>query len=491
VTVLRSGVATDVGRVRDHNEDRASAGDNLFAVADGMGGHVGGEVAARVAVQTLESAYEQNPTIAGLREAVVAANSAIWEQSLRVDELRGMGTTLTAAGLTVGPDGRDVMCLVNVGDSRAYLMSGGLVRQVTADHSLAEERVRSGEMTEAEAEVHPHRHILTRALGVGPAVDVDLWELHVRSGDRLLLCSDGLTNEVSVEQISQVLHSVKDPRKAARALVDRANAHGGNDNVTVVVVDVLVGEEGNAEPSVVSRVSLADLVGDPPTAQGARVDAPGPAPTAPSVPNGVVQTEPPTAAVPITEAPAASATATPATLGSAAAAAPVLMTNGAAGDVFVASPMPMGVPTLPPPEHLAAEEEKKAAPVPRESRRERRRRLGVPRRITVRVILFFLLLLAVPVGGVAVVRWYSMDNWYVAIDHGHLAVYQGRQGGFLGFKPRLLDLTGVTTSEVLPFRLAYLRQTVNEPSLKAGARYIANLHQEFIAQQDSLPLDEG
>jgi hypothetical protein len=354
---------------------------------------------------------------------------------------------------------------------------------VTADHSLAEERVRSGEMTEAEAEVHPHRHILTRALGVGPAVDVDLWELHVRSGDRLLLCSDGLTNEVSVEQISQVLHSVKDPRKAARALVDRANAHGGNDNVTVVVVDVLVGEEGNAEPSVVSRVSLADLVADPPTAQGTRVAASGPAATAPSVPNGVVQTEPPTAAVPITEAPA--------TPGSAAAGAPVLMTNGAAGDVFVASPMPMGVPTLPPPEHLAAEEEKKAAPVPRESRRERRRRLGVPRRITVRVILFFLLLLAVPVGGVAVVRWYSMDNWYVAIDHGHLAVYQGRQGGFLGFKPRLLDLTGVTTSEVLSFRLADLRQTVNEPSLKAGTRYIANLHQEFIAQQDSLPLDEG
>jgi protein phosphatase len=484
VTVLRSGVATDVGRVRGHNEDRASAGDTLFAVADGMGGHVGGEVAARVAVQTLESAYEHNPTIAGLREAVVAANSAIWEQSLRVDELRGMGTTLTAAGLTVGPDGRDVMCLVNVGDSRAYLMSGGLLRQVTADHSLAEERVRHGEMTEAEAEVHPHRHILTRALGVGPAVDVDLWELHVRSGDRLLLCSDGLTNEVSVDQINQVLRSVNDPRKAARALVDRANAHGGNDNVTVVVVDVLVGEEGSAEPSVVSRVSPDPMVG-PPTAGTPSAVPPPPPMTGPPGPNGAVPTEPPTAAVPITQAPPAR---TPAVPGGATLPAPGSLTEGRGGDVFVASPM--AVQTLPPPEHVAAEE-KRAAPLPKESRRQRRRRLGVPRRITVRVILFFLLLLAVPAGGVAVVRWYSMDNWYVAIDQGHLAVYQGRQGGFLGFQPRLLDLSGVTTSEVLPYRLTDLRQTVNEPSLKAGVQYIANLHQEFVAQQDSLPLDEG
>ena len=477
MTVLRSGVATDVGRVRDHNEDRASAGDNLFAVADGMGGHVGGEVAARVAVQTLESAYEHNPTIAGLREAVVAANTAIWEQGLRVDELRGMGTTLTAAGLTVGPDGRDVMCLVNVGDSRAYLMSGGLMRQVTDDHSLAEERVRHGEMTEAEAEVHPHRHILTRALGVGPAVDVDLWELHVKSGDRLLLCSDGLTNEVNAEQISRVLDSVKDPRKAARALVDRANAHGGNDNVTVVVVDVLVGEDANAEPSVVSPVSLTDPGGIP--VLDVRAAESGPSAgtsTVPPGPNASVLTDLPTAAVPATPPPAD----------------PRRTNNGAAGDVFVASPVPAGVQTPPPPEYLPApEKQRELAPLAKETRRERRRRLGIPRRITVRVILFLLLLLAVPAGGVAVVRWYSMDNWYVAVDHGRLAVYRGRQGGFLGFKPKLLDLTGVTTGDVLAFRLPDLHQTVNEPSLKAGEQYIANLHQEFVAQQDTFPPGSG
>jgi len=477
VTVLRSGVATDIGRARDSNEDRASAGDNLFAVADGMGGHVGGEVAARLAIETLQRSYDRSPTVAGLREAFVAANAAIWEQSLQIDELRGMGTTLTAAGLTVGPDGRDVMCLANVGDSRTYLMSDGQVRQVTADHSLAEERVRHGEMTEAEAEVHPHRHILTRALGVGPEVDVDLWELHVRSGDRLLLCSDGLTNEVSVEQISQVLHSVKDPRKAARALVDRANANGGNDNVTVVVVDVLVGEEETSGPSLVSRISLSGSGEVSVIAQSGEPRDPGGSARATDVTSAV-----PSAAV-LTEVQSAAPSGRP---GAANGGAPRPIVNG---DVFVASPPSVGVKTLAHVEHRP-----RPAPVePRvkESRRDRRRRLGTPRRITVRVVLFFLLILAVPAGGVAVIRWYAMDNWYVAIHHGDLAVYQGRPGGFLGFKPKLLDLTKVSTQEVLPYRLPALGHTVNEPSLKAGEQYIANLHREFVAQQNSTPLGTG
>ncbi len=368
-----------------------------------------------------------------------------------------MGTTLTAAGLTVGTDGRDVIGLANVGDSRAYLMSGGQVRQITADHSLAEERVRHGEMTEAEAEVHPHRHILTRALGISPDVDVDLWELHVGTGDRLLLCSDGLTNEVGIDQIGQVLHSVKDPRKAARALVDRANAHGGSDNITVVVVDVLVGEDGTAAPSLVSRVSGLAAITIPPAVPPETVMA------------GSAQgVEPVTAAVPaVPLAPSPN--------------------NGAAGDIFVAS-APVAVQTIPPPQYRPAPERELTA-LPRESRRERRRRLGVPRRITLRVLFFIVLVLAVPAGAVAVVRWYSMDNWYVAIDHNRLAVYQGRPGGFLGFKPKLLDLTGVTTTEVLPRRLPTLRATVDEPSLKAGEAYIANLHQEFVQQQDNTPLD--
>ena len=243
MTVLRSGSATDVGRVRRVNQDLALERPNLFAVADGMGGHVGGEVAARVAVESLERAFEREPTADGLRAAFDEANSAVWLESQANDDLRGMGTTLTAVALVGGEGGHDVLALANVGDSRAYVYSEGTMAQVTDDHSLAEERMRHGEMTEAEAAVHPQRHILTRALGVGADVESDLWELQLRTGDRVLLCSDGLSNELGMDEIAAVLHDITDPEVAARRLVEVANAHGGSDNITVVVVDVQVGED--------------------------------------------------------------------------------------------------------------------------------------------------------------------------------------------------------------------------------------------------------
>ena len=168
-----------------------------------MGGHVGGEVASQVAVEALQAAFARQASVAGLREAVAEANTAVWQRSQVQDELRGMGTTLTAAALVAQSDGRDVIALANVGDSRAYVFSGGTITQVTADHSLAEEKVRHGELTEEQAAVHPHRHILTRALGVSPDVDVDLWELHLVAGDRILLCSDGLSNEVDPDRIGR------------------------------------------------------------------------------------------------------------------------------------------------------------------------------------------------------------------------------------------------------------------------------------------------
>ena len=252
LTVLRSGSASDVGRVRNVNQDLPLERPNLYAVADGMGGHVGGEVAARVAVETLEQAFERAPTVEGLRQAFSEANAAVWQESQANADLRGMGTTLTAVALVSGPEGKDVLALANVGDSRAYLFSGGDITQVTDDHSLAEERMRQGEMTVAEAAVHPQRHILTRALGVSSQVDADMWELELRSGDRLLLCSDGLTNEVGSDEMADILGEVDDPTEAAQRLVDTANGHGGADNITVVVVDVQVGEEGDGTTSKVT-----------------------------------------------------------------------------------------------------------------------------------------------------------------------------------------------------------------------------------------------
>lgn len=252
MTLLRSGSATDTGLVRSVNQDLAMETPTLFAVADGMGGHAGGEVASRLAVETLTLAFNRQPTGAGLSEAVSEANAAVWRQSQDDPELRGMGTTITALSL-VNEDGTDNLALVNVGDSRSYRFHDGQLSQITTDHSLAEEMVRTGDLTSDEAASHPHRHILTRALGVATDVAVDLWRIHPVRGDRYLLCSDGLTNELTPEQIAEVLSSVGDPKRAAELLVQAARTHGGSDNITVIVVDVVVGEEeeeGTEAPAV-------------------------------------------------------------------------------------------------------------------------------------------------------------------------------------------------------------------------------------------------
>jgi len=278
MTLLRSGSATDTGLVRSVNQDLAVETGTLFAVADGMGGHAGGEVAARLAVDTLTVAFGSKPSGAGLSEAVNEANRVVHEHSLDNPELRGMGTTMTAAAL-VNEDGRDVIALVNVGDSRSYRYHEGELTQITVDHSLAEEMVRSGEISESEAAVHPHRHILTRALGVADDVTVDLWRIQPTRGDRFLLCSDGLTNELGSEQIAEVLATVPDPQVAADLLVRAARTHGGSDNITVVVVDVVLDDEpddgapiGGEVPAVAAVAAdfrtAADEPEPPPVAAG-------------------------------------------------------------------------------------------------------------------------------------------------------------------------------------------------------------------------------
>jgi protein phosphatase len=257
LTVLRSGSASDVGRVRTVNEDRWLESLTLFAVADGMGGHAGGEVAAAIAIESLEGGFARTPTIDGLVAAVQEANRAVWERGAEDQTLRGMGTTVVAAALVATGDG-DRLVLVNVGDSRVYRFHTGELSQLSVDHSVAEELVARGELSEAEAAVHPHRHILTRALGVSPAVEVDLWQVVPEEGDRYLLCSDGLTNEVQPDAISEVLTSVRDPHAAAEQLVALANAGGGNDNVTAVVLDVLVGEPVETDEAATADAAAAD-----------------------------------------------------------------------------------------------------------------------------------------------------------------------------------------------------------------------------------------
>ena len=396
MTVLRSGSATDVGRVRTVNQDMPLERPNLYAVADGMGGHVGGEVAARVAVETLERAFEHSPTIDGLLGAFTEANNAVWQESLLNADLRGMGTTLTAMALVGGTGGKDVLALANVGDSRAYVFSDGELSQVTADHSLAEERMRHGEMTEEEAAVHPQRHILTRALGVSSDVQADMWELELRSGDRVLLCSDGLTNEVSTEEMAEILREVDDPDEAARRLVDAANEHGGADNITVVIVDVQVGDDGDgtkARISPIGREAATIAVGTA-TASAAAATASGAgeaaAATAPSngagLPAGDATATLPAARPDDTLAPGSR-------LGFGDEPLTLAETGPRSDEFFLgtAPPVPVARATarVPPPVTPSAERGGEAPE--KESRRARRRRLGIPRRVTFRVVGFVLL----------------------------------------------------------------------------------------------------
>ncbi len=236
--LLRSAASTDVGRRRSANEDCFAIVSELglYLVADGMGGHSAGQVASRLAVESavaalgdLESATA-TPTDK-LRTAVAAANRAIFTTAQEKSELTGMGTTLVALLA-----GGQRIALAHVGDSRAYLVRGGRIRQLTDDHSLVAELVRRHEIDAHDALEHPHRHVLTRALGVRHSVEPDLAELTPARGDVFVLCSDGLTGHVLDEEIAKEVGSTSDLEAVCGRLVDLANSRGGDDNITVVCV---------------------------------------------------------------------------------------------------------------------------------------------------------------------------------------------------------------------------------------------------------------
>lgn len=246
------GFASDVGNVRETNQDRFLIADPLFAVADGMGGHQGGETASTTALEALEGAYNPTGSTNDLCESIRKANTRVWEKSQTDDSLRGMGTTLTGIARLEGDTGY-VLAVFNVGDSRTYCMHNDQFAQITRDHSFVEEMIQAGELTHEEAETHPRRNVLTRALGVDPNIEVDVIELDCNPGDRFLLCSDGLTKELGDDRIAAALRRFQDPAEAARDLVVQARLHGGHDNITVVIVDVIGDEDSVVEIRVPSR----------------------------------------------------------------------------------------------------------------------------------------------------------------------------------------------------------------------------------------------
>ena len=224
---------THVGLIREHNEDSLVALPPLFAVCDGMGGHEAGEVASKIAIETLVREAPETADGEALCRAVVAANHAVIEGAEKGDGRPGMGTTCTSVII----DGLSLV-ISHVGDSRAYLLRDSKLTQLTQDHSLVADLVRTGRITEEEARIHPQRSVITRALGSDTAMVPDLYEVVLEPTDRLLINSDGLSGMVPDEDIEKILDSCVTPEECADTLIDAALAGGGHDNVTVIVVDI-------------------------------------------------------------------------------------------------------------------------------------------------------------------------------------------------------------------------------------------------------------
>lgn len=227
------GSRTDIGCLRDHNEDSLVVTPPLFAVADGMGGHAAGEVASEIAVRVLSELAPEHPDGEALGRAIEEANRAVIQAAREGRGRQGMGTTMTAAMLE-----GERLVIAQVGDSRAYLLHQGKLQQLTRDHSLMADMIEAGQLTPEEARTHPQRSVITRALGSDAHLHPDIYEINVETGDRLLICSDGLSCMIFDDQIENTLRRVQDPQRCASQLVNEAIAAGGHDNVTVIVADV-------------------------------------------------------------------------------------------------------------------------------------------------------------------------------------------------------------------------------------------------------------
>jgi PPM family protein phosphatase len=404
-TALRWGGATHVGRVRSTNDDNYMARDDigLWAVADGMGGHRGGDVASAIASEAVGRSFAEH-TVDGLVEAIEQANQAVYETAAGDPDLTGMGTTMVALAV-VDEDGDEVLAIANVGDSRVYRYSVGELEQLTDDHSLVADLVREGSLSPEEAAVHPQRNIVTRALGVSDRVPVDILTVEPVAGDRFLLCSDGLFNEVPEPGIAAVLRRVDDPGEAADELVHLAVDGGGRDNVTVVVVDV-VDDGGRA-----GEASDALAVG---AASGLAGRA---------EPAGTTETE-----------------------------------DGSAGSGGLAFE-PAG----------ATNGSRAGAATDTADTRPRGRRL------TWRVLLFSLILLALVGGAFATIQWYGRSTYFVGFEGDRVAIFKGRPGGVLWLNPLLEETTDIERSHVPADTRDDLDAGKEQSSLGDAHRYVDRL----------------
>ena len=424
MTSFTWGGATHTGQVRAMNQDNLVTADGLFAVADGMGGHLGGEVASERAVQLLKDRAPAG--LEALIDAVRAANLGVHTEAAGNPELRGMGTTLVAV---VGTD--DGLGLINVGDSRIYLYRAGVLKQLSEDHSLVETMVRRGEITAEAALTHPQRNVVLRALGVDSEVDLDAWTLTPAHGDRLVLCSDGLFNEVSGVQIAGILESNADPQAAADRLVEAANEGGGRDNITVVVVDVDVEADTVSSPveDRLTQVLFAD--------QAARARADD-ATREVAVPVGATTPEEPD------------------------------------------EPLP---PALPPDDgHPNQDADRVPVDDDGADAGEVSEPVGAaPTRSLLRTLAFLMaIIVTFGVAAAGVGMWGRM-SWFVALSpDDQVTIYQGRPGGFLWLEPTVAERSTLRPDDLEQADLLEMDGGKVVGSLNAAEQYVENLRNRAI-----------
>lgn len=422
-TVLRWAGATDVGTVRSNNEDRylLQPEQRLWVVADGMGGHRGGEVASQIACDTLAQSYRQS-TVDGLVQAINAANAAVVEAGSRDPELSGMGTTVVTLAVVTSRDderteidsrdtthgpGDEMLAIANVGDSRAYRFAEGELQQLTEDHSLVADMVREGSISQEEAESHPQKNIVTRALGVAEEIPVDVFTMPPRPGDRYLLCSDGLSDELPVHRMAAVLRRLTDTNEVADELIRLAVEAGARDNVTVVVVDVMDVDNNTSD------LASGAFATDPVDSNELR---------------------------PIT----GHAYAEP------QRAEPYRRRRD--GDLA----------------DDALDDDDAASP---------RRGVRRPRRFSWRVAVFLLLVVGVLGGAVATIQWYGRSTYYVAFSGDEVAIYQGRPGGVLWIEPKLIETSPLHREEVPADAGPRLEAGLQHASLDDAQDYVTRLEQ--------------
>ncbi|HYI61973.1 MAG TPA: Stp1/IreP family PP2C-type Ser/Thr phosphatase [Acidimicrobiales bacterium] len=462
MTRFRAGSASHVGQLRSNNQDSKLIADevSLFAVADGMGGHQGGEVASAIAVETLEDVVTA-PTAASLVEAVKEANRRIFAHANQAPELRGMGTTLVAIALVEQGSEAEELTWVNVGDSRVYVLRDGQLVQLSQDHSLVEDLRRGGQLSAEEAAVHPQRNILTRALGIDAEVEVDWRGVEPFAGDRYLLCSDGLFNEVDADAMVEVLGAIDDPDEAAAELVRRANAGGGRDNITCVVVDV-VDDDGRAERAAAGAGAGAGAAGAVP--EGRPADEPaatdGGLPVTTEMPAVVVDqaddTTPPAGTpappppAPVPEGPGPGepdpAGEQPVVAGASALPMEDDPEAAAAGD------LPFGRPT----DDIYGDMDQVG---------------GRHRAMTALVAVIVLALLAA--GAFFGLRYLDSDGWFVRADGQRVVIYQGKPGGGIVFDPTEEEVAPTPVADLTAADRAELARTPELDSL-ADARSLVN-----------------